>query len=189
MDLANLVLIACALAMDAFAVSICKGLSANNIHTKEYILVGAYFGGFQALMPLLGYMLGYVIADYIEALDHWIAFLLLGLIGTKMIKDSFNEKCELEQNPFNMKSMFPLAIATSIDSLVIGISFGLLLEYDKIVLGVLIIGVVTALFSMIGLRIGNIQTFAQKLGAKAHFVGGVVLIAIGVKILIEHLGL
>ncbi|TLD96086.1 manganese efflux pump [Helicobacter jaachi] len=185
MDIVSLVLLACALGMDAFAVAICKGLSVKQIKIKHYFIVAAYFGGFQALMPLIGYMLGAVLTAYVQLYSHYVAFALIVFIGLKMIKDSFNTSYALEANPFSVGNMLPLAIATSIDALAAGFSLALL--NNHLILSVLVIGIITALLSMLGLRIGRIKKLGEWFGNKASFVGGIVLILISAKILFEHL--
>ncbi len=182
MHIIELTAIAVALSMDAFAVSIAKGLSVPKLRFKEPALAGIYFGSFQALMPILGYFAASYFRTWIENFDHWIAFTLLGLIGFNMIRESF-EKDKTENQDFGPRAMFPLAIATSIDALAIGISFSLL--QVKIFTAAGFIGILTFLFSAVGVIIGN------KIGCKcrtaAERLGGVILIVIGCKILIEHL--
>lgn len=184
MDYLSLILLSCALAMDAFAVSLCKGFSVKRLNLKHYCIVGAYFGGFQALMPVFGYIIGLSFASFIASIDHWIAFILLGFIGIKMIKEALeNEDCDINANQFNFKIMFPLAIATSIDALAVGISFAFL--ETPLFIAVLFIGFITFVFCILALKIGN--KFGVFLKNKAEFLGGAVLIILGVKILIEHL--
>lgn len=184
MGFAELLLIAIGLSMDAFAVSIGKGLSVQRIKLRHSLSVGVWFGGFQALMPIAGYFLGVSFASMVENIDHWIAFVLLGLIGFNMIREALHsDECE-EHNPdFSIRSMFVLAVATSIDALAIGISFAFL--QVKIWSAASIIGITTFILSIVGLRIGNI--FGCRYKSKAEIVGGAVLIIIGTKILIEHL--
>ncbi len=183
MELWELFLIAVGLSMDAFAVAVCKGLSVDKIRPKEQLIVGLYFGGFQAFMPAIGYFLGVQFQDLIQRFDHWIAFVLLGIIGINMIREA---RCEEEtmDGSFGVKAMFPLAIATSIDALAVGVTFAFL--QVQIVPAVTFIGVVTFVFSVAGLMIGN--AFGCKYKAKAEIFGGVVLILIGLRILLEHLG-
>ncbi len=182
MSVIELILIGISLSMDAFAVSICKGLSVGAIKPKHMILAGTWFGGFQALMPLIGFMLGSAFEQYITSIDHWVAFILLGVIGFNMIKESREE--ENDQNAsFAFMTMLVLAIATSIDALAVGITFAFL-KVD-IVTAVSIIGVTTFLFSAAGIKIGSV--FGAKYKSKAEFFGGAVLIALGIKILVEHL--
>ncbi len=181
MSLFELLMIAVGLSMDAFSVSICKGLSVNKVQLKHILLCGIFFGAFQGLMPLIGYFLGSTFAEYVQSIDHWIAFVLLGYIGFNMIKESREEE---ELNPdFSLKTMFILAIATSIDALTIGVSFAFL-QVD-IIFSVIAIGVTTFLFSAVGVILGH--TVGNKLGNKAEALGGIVLICLGIKILFEHL--
>lgn len=168
--------------MDAFAVSISKGLSSPNLRPKNALAAGLWFGGFQALMPVVGYYLGVSFADFVTTVDHWIAFVLLGIIGGNMIKESF-EKGEDNVNPdFSVKSMFPLAIATSIDALAIGVSFAFLKV--NIWSAIVLIGITTAAFSSAGVYIGKF--FGSRYKSKAEFTGGFILIAMGLKILLGH---
>ena len=183
MSLWELLILAVGLSMDAFAVSVCKGLSVKKLKTKHMLTVGAYFGGFQALMPLLGYILGIQFQSMIQQCDHWIAFVLLVLIGLSMIKES-REEAENLNDSFSFKTMLPLAVATSIDALAVGVTFAFL--QVKIVPAISFIGATTFILSAIGIRIGNI--FGAKYKSKAELVGGIVLILMGVKILLEHLG-
>lgn len=183
MGFGELFLIAVGLSMDAFAVSICKGLSVRRLQWKHVLLAGCYFGGFQMLMPSLSYLLGIQFEHLITSIDHWIAFFLLLLIGGKMIQESREENEELDDS-FAVRTMLMLAIATSIDALAVGITFAFL-QVD-IVPAVLFIGVVTFLFSAAGIRIGHV--FGVRYKAKAELAGGLILIFIGCKILLEHLG-
>ena len=185
MGLVELFLIAVGLSMDAFAVSVCKGLSERSLSAKHYYIIGAWFGGFQALMPLIGYLLGSAFEQYIISFDHWVAFVLLGLIGGNMIREAFSKDEEDQDASFGFKTMLLLAIATSIDALAVGITFALLPDVN-IFAAILLIGVTTFVLSAIGLKVGNV--FGAKYKAKAEFVGGVILILIGTKILLEHLG-
>ena len=183
MGISELLLIGIGLSMDAFAVSIGKGLSTKCLKPRHYLSVGLWFGGFQALMPIAGFLLGVSFASLVESFDHWIAFVLLGIIGFNMIRESLHsDNCEICPD-FSLRSMFMLAIATSIDALAVGISFAFL-QID-ILPAASIIGITTFILSMIGLRIGNI--FGCRYKSKAEFAGGVVLIIIGIKILAEHL--
>lgn len=182
MGLAELFVLAVGLAMDAFAVSICKGLSLGKIKWKHMCLAGAWFGGFQALMPLIGYFLGSFFADMITKYDHWIAFVLLTFIGISMIKEAFGEE-EIDAC-MDVKCMFLLAVATSIDALAVGVTFAFMKV--NIIAAVLFIGVITFICSAIGVKIGSI--FGTKYKAKAEIFGGVVLILIGLKILLEGIG-
>lgn len=178
------------LAMDAFAVSICKGLAMRKVNKKQAVIIGLFFGGFQALMPLIGWALGIQFETYITNIDHWIAFVLLVIIGGKMIKEAIGEKdedVEIEQMdpPLNIKEMFILAIATSIDALAVGVTFAFL-DYP-IVEAITIIGVTTFVISIIGVYVGNF--FGNKYKSKAELAGGIILVLIGCKILLEHLGI
>lgn len=182
MHLSELFIIAVGVSMDAFTVSICKGLSVRTLQPKHSAATALWFGGFQALMPLIGYFLGISFADFVANVDHWIAFVLLGIIGSNMIKESFS-KDECEYSPdFSAKAMFPLAVATSIDALAIGVSFAFL--QVNIWKAVLFIGLTTGLFSAMGVWIG--KWFGCRYKSKAEFAGGFILVAMGVKILIEH---
>ena len=183
MSLLDLFILAVGLSMDAFAVSICKGLSVQKLQPKHMLIVGLYFGGFQALMPAIGYLLGKQFEQYITAVDHWIAFILLGIIGASMIFES-RHPAEEQTPDFSMKTMLTMAVATSIDALAVGISFAFL-QVD-IVPAVSFIGAVTFILSAVGVKIGNV--FGAKYKSKAELVGGIILIAMGVKILLEHLG-
>lgn len=183
MGLLELFIIAVGLSMDAFAVSVCKGLSVQKVKPKHMVIAGAYFGGFQALMPAIGYLLGVNFQAMIERFDHWIAFILLALIGISMIKESREDVDELNDS-FTFKAMLPLAVATSIDALAVGVTFAFL--QVNIVPAVLFIGVTTFILSAIGIRIGNI--FGAKYKSTAELLGGIVLILMGIKILLEHLG-
>ena len=187
MSFIELVLIAVGLSMDAFAVAICKGLSVQKLGWKHYLTVGAWFGGFQALMPTLGYLLGTTFERYITSVDHWVAFVLLCLIGGSMLKEGLakEEEEKEERAGFDFKSMLLLAVATSIDALAVGITFALLPDVN-IFSAVGLIGTITFCLSAVGLKVGNI--FGLKYKSKAEVVGGVILILIGVKILLEHLG-
>ena len=187
MSFMELVLIAVGLSMDAFAVAICKGLSVQKLGWKHYLTVGAWFGGFQALMPTLGYLLGTTFERYITSVDHWVAFVLLCLIGGSMLKEGLakEEEEKEEREGFDFKSMLLLAVATSIDALAVGITFALLPDVN-IFSAVGLIGTITFCLSAVGLNVGNI--FGLKYKSKAEVVGGVILILIGVKILLEHLG-
>ena len=184
MGILELIILAIGLAMDAFAVSICKGLAMKKTGIKECAIVGLWFGGFQAAMPLIGYFLGKAFEKYITSLDHWIAFILLGLIGAMMIKESFEKDEDEADASLSAKTMVVMAIATSIDALAIGISFGVLPDVN-ITLAVALIGIITLALCMVGVKVGNI--FGAKYKSKAEFAGGVILVLLGTKILIEHL--
>lgn len=183
--LLELFLIAVGLSMDAFAVSVCKGLSTQTLQRRHYLIVGAWFGGFQALMPTLGYLLGTTFERYITSVDHWVAFVLLCLIGGNMLKEGFSKEQQEESASFGFKSMLPLALATSVDALAVGITFALLPDVH-IFRAVGLIGAITFCLSAVGLKVGNI--FGLRYKSRAEIVGGVILILIGVKILLEHLG-
>ena len=185
----TLFLIGVGLAMDAFAVSICKGLAMRKVKVRQAAIIGLFFGGFQALMPLLGWLLGSQFEKYIKSIDHWIAFVLLGIIGGKMLIEAIKgeeeeEECNNEDEPLDIKEMFILAIATSIDALAVGITFAFL-SYP-IGPSVVIIGVTTFVISVAGVYIGNF--FGSRFKKKAEIAGGIILIGIGIKILLEHLG-
>lgn len=185
----ELFLIGVGLAMDAFAVSVCKGLAMHKVNKKQMLTIGLFFGGFQALMPFLGWALGTRFATYIVSVDHWIAFFLLGYIGGKMIVEAVRERNEAVEvprmdPPLDVKELIIMAIATSIDALAVGITFAFL-DYP-IVEAMFIIGITTFLISICGVVIGNV--FGNKYKSKAEFAGGLILVFIGVKILTEHLG-
>lgn len=183
MSILDLFILAVGLSMDAFAVSVCKGLSLGKIKPKHMCIAGAWFGGFQALMPLIGYFLGSFFAEMIEKYDHWVAFVLLAIIGGNMIKESF-DKDEKVDSSMDVKSMLLLAIATSIDALAVGVTFAFL--QVQIVPAVSFIGVITFIFSAVGVKIGSL--FGAKYKSKAELVGGIVLVLIGIKILLEGIG-
>lgn len=185
MRLTELILIAVGLSMDAFAVSVCKGLATTEVTKKHCLLAGIWFGGFQGLMPAVGYFLGSAFEKYIVNFDHWIAFFLLVLIGGNMIKEAFSKEEENTNASFAPKSMFVLAIATSIDALAVGVTFALLPDVN-IFSAVGLIGGITFVLSAIGVKVGNV--FGAKYKSKAELSGGVILILIGLKILLEHLG-
>ena len=185
MGIIELFILAVGLSMDAFAVSICKGLSVRSLKARHGVICGLYFGGFQAGMPLIGYFLGKQFESLITSVDHWIAFVLLLLIGGNMIREALSKEEETANDSFSFKTMIVLAVATSIDALAVGITFGLLPDVN-IVAAVSFIGVITFILSALGLKIGNI--FGLKYKSKAELAGGVILILIGTKILLEHLG-
>ncbi|MGN6713151.1 manganese efflux pump MntP [Anaerocolumna jejuensis] len=192
MNLAELLILAIGLAMDAFAVAVCKGLSVKKISVKHPVIVGLYFGVFQAVMPMIGYFLGKQFSDKINAIDHWVAFILLGIIGANMIKGSIKEEkedecvsCKEVDNSLNVKEMLVLSVATSIDALAVGITFAFLKV--NILMAASFIGVVTFLISAAGVMIGNI--FGGKLKSKAEMAGGIILVCLGTKILLQHLGI
>lgn len=183
MDLLTLLTLAVGLAMDAFAVSICKGLAMREKVLKKGIIVGLWFGGFQALMPTIGFFLGTQFKDQITSIDHWIAFVLLGLIGINMVKEALSNDEEQADDSIAVKEMFMLAVATSIDALAVGITFAFLNVH--IVSAASMIGLCTFLISFAGVKIGNI--FGTKYKSKAELAGGIILILLGFKILFEHL--
>lgn len=189
MSIAELFLLAVGLSMDAFAVSVCKGLDMKKCTWKESALAGLWFGGFQALMPLAGYLLGVQFKNVITSVDHWIAFILLGLIGGNMVREALSpeeeEACGEEAAAMDVRTMFALAVATSIDALAVGVTFAFL--NVEIVPAVSFIGVTTFLLSFAGVRIGNL--FGTRYKSRAELAGGVILILIGLKILLEHLGI
>ena len=184
MGLLELFILAVGLSMDAFAVSVCKGLSVTKMEPKHALLCGAYFGGFQALMPALGYLLGSQFESMITRIDHWIAFVLLGLIGANMIRESREQDEENLSDSFSFGAMLPLAVATSIDALAVGVTFAFL--QVSILPAVCFIGATTFILSCIGIRIGHV--FGLKYKSRAELFGGAVLILMGTKILLEHLG-
>ena len=185
----ELLLIGVGLSMDAFAVSVCKGLAMRKVNKKQAFIIGLFFGGFQALMPFIGWTLGTQFESYITSIDHWIAFILLALIGGKMVIEATKteEEQEIKQMdpPLDMKEMLLLAIATSIDALAVGITFAFL-QYP-IVEAMLIIGLTTFVLSIIGVYVGN--AFGSRYQKRAEMAGGIILILIGLKILLEHLGI
>ena len=185
MGIIELFLLAVGLSMDAFAVSICKGLSVKKLKLKHALICGGYFGFFQALMPVIGYFAGVWFADLISSFDHWVVFILLALIGGNMIRESFSNEEEEVGDSFAFKTMFMMAIATSIDALAVGVSFAFL--NVNICTSALLIGLTTFVLSAIGVKVGNV--FGSKYESKAELVGGIILILIGLKVLLEHLGL
>lgn len=187
MDLLTLFVTAVGLSMDAFAVSICKGLAMKKLSMKKALIIGLWFGGFQALMPTIGYLLGSSFEKYVTAFDHWIAFVLLCLIGANMIKEALSkDEDEKEANDsVDVKTMLLLAVATSIDALAVGVTYAFL-QVD-IVPAVSFIGITTFLLSIAGVKAGNV--FGMKYKSKAELAGGIILILMGTKILLEHLGL
>lgn len=185
MSLIEIMALSVGLAMDAFAVSICKGLSMKKMNWKNALIIALYFGLFQALMPMLGYVLGSTFEHVVTNIDHWIAFILLGSIGGNMIKESFSDETEEKNDSVDFKTMVVLAIATSIDALAVGITFAFLKV--NVIMAVTLIGIITFAISLIGAKIGN--KFGDKFQNKAEFAGGVILIVLGLKILLEHLGI
>lgn len=184
MALWELMAIAVGLSMDAFAAAICKGLSVQRPTNGRAFITGLFFGGFQAAMPLIGYLLGVQFSRYITSVDHWIAFFLLAVIGIKMLKES-REMCPLPDDTFCLKSLTVMAVATSIDALAVGVTFAFL--EVSILPAVTLIGVTTFVLSFLGFRIGSV--FGTKCKSRADLAGGLILIGIGIKILVEHLGL
>ncbi len=185
MNIIEIAVIGVGLAMDALAVSICKGLSMKNLNWKHAIIIASYFGIFQALMPILGYLLGSTFNSFVESVDHWITFGLLTIIGINMIKDSFDDENEKRNDNIDVKTMLLLAIATSIDALAVGITFAF---YNvNLTVAISIIGIITFLLSFLGVELG--KKFGDKFQNKAEKMGGCILIIIGLKILLEHLGL
>ena len=188
MNIVDVILLAVSLSMDAFAVALCKGLALKKITLKNCLTVGAWFGIFQGAMPLLGYLLGSAFADKIQTIDHWIAFGLLVIIGGNMIKESLGKDDECVDCSLGIKAMLPMAIATSIDALAVGVSFAFT-EFTHnwfVYLAFILIAVITCTLSAIGVKLGNI--FGTKYKKKAEFAGGAILIILGLKILLEGLG-
>lgn len=183
MGIFELLLLSIGLAMDAFAVSICKGISIQKMDWKKACIIGLWFGGFQAFMPIIGYFLGTTFESVLIAIDHWIAFVLLSFIGGKMLKDSFDKKTESCNDDVSFKTMFILALATSIDALAIGISFAFF--HINLILAISLIGFISFILSFIGTKVGN--QFGNKYEQKAEFIGGIILVLLGLKILLEHL--
>ena len=188
MSILELLLIAVGLSMDAFAVSVCKGLATRQLRWRHYLIIGAWFGGFQALMPSIGYLLGSAFESYITAVDHWVAFFLLCLIGGSMVKEALSKdgEAEADNGSFAFRNMLLLAVATSIDALAVGITFALLPGVN-IAAAVSFIGATTFLLSAAGLKAGNI--FGLRYKSRAELTGGILLILMGGKILLEHLGI
>ena len=182
MGIIELFLFAVSLSMDAFAVSVCKGLSVKTLRPRHGVIAGLYFGGFQALMPLIGWLLGRQFEGLIKSVDHWVAFVLLALIGANMVRESFGKDEEVNDS-FSFKTMLPLAVATSIDALAVGVTFAFL--EVQILPAIALIGVTTFTFSAAGVKIGNV--FGIRFKSKAELAGGVILILLGIKILVEHL--
>lgn len=183
MGIIELIVLSIGLAMDAFAVSICKGLSMTRMKWKNAIIIGLYFGYFQALMPALGYLLGVNFQDRISNIDHWVAFILLAVIGINMIKEAISKDNDVHNDSIKFKDMIILSIATSIDALAVGITFAFL--NVNLILAISLIGVITFIISVLGVKVGNI--FGDKYEKKAEFAGGIILILLGIKILLEHL--
>ena len=189
MNLIEIVLLAVSLSMDAFAVALCKGLALKKINLKSCMIVGLWFGSFQGLMPLIGYLLGSTFADKITSIDHWIAFVLLAIIGGNMIKESLDKDEEKVDASLGFKTMLVMAIATSIDALAVGVSFAFT-EFNPnwfVYIAFVMIAVITCILSAFGVKLGNI--FGTKYKSKAEFAGGLILILLGLKILLEGLGI
>lgn len=186
--MSELVIIAVGLAMDAFAVAICKGLNMRKLDYKQTALIALFFGGFQAGMPLIGWFIGSRFAHYIESVDHWVTFILLAIIGGKMIYESFHsDECEDCESKLDLKELTGLAIATSIDALAVGVAFALTYEQKEVFIAVALIGIITAVLSAIGVFIGH--KFGAKYKNKAELAGGLVLVLMGLKFLLEGLGI
>ena len=183
MGITELIILAVGLSMDAFAVSICKGLSVRKLEIKHMALAGTWFGGFQALMPLIGYLLGSTFASYVQKFDHWIALILLAFIGLSMIKEAFGEDEEEVGDSFGAKTMFLMAVATSIDALAVGVTFAFL--NVNVIFAVFTIGITTFIFSAAGIKIGNV--FGLRFKSKAELAGGAILVLLGLKIFVEHM--
>lgn len=184
MGIIELFILAVGLSMDAFAVSVCKGLAMEKCSFRKAAVCGVWFGGFQALMPAIGYLLGYRFRGYITAVDHWIAFVLLAFIGGNMIREAMSGEEETADASLDVKTMFLLAVATSIDALAVGVTFAFLPD-TNIAAAVLFIGAVTFVLSSVGVKAGNV--FGSRYKNKAEFAGGLILILLGAKILAEHL--
>ena len=185
MELFEIIVIGIGLAMDAFAVSICKGLSMKKIDWKKALIIALYFGAFQALMPVVGYFLGSTFSSFVQSVDHWIAFILLAIIGGNMIKDSTDDEVEKRNDKVDVKTMIMLAIATSIDALAVGVTFAFFKV--NLLFSISVIGIITFVLSFFGVIIGN--KFGDKFQNRAELAGGIVLITIGLKVLLEHLGI
>ena len=191
MGLGELLLLALGVSMDAFAVSICKGLAMPKATLKAGLTCGIWFGGFQAMMPLIGFFLGTLFADAIQAVDHWVAFVLLAIIGVNMLKEAFEKEdgcecCQESDADLSVRTMFLMAVATSIDALAVGISLAMAGNVD-IYSAVILIGLFTCGMSTMGVKIGNV--FGSRFEKKAQLAGGVILVLLGLKILLEHMGI
>lgn len=184
MSILDLLLLAVVLSMDAFAVSVCKGLALKNIKVKNCLWVGLWFGAFQAIMPTAGYCFARIFASYVNAFSHWIAFVLLALLGINMVREALGEE-EKENDNVSVKEMLLLAIATSIDALAAGVSFALIPDF-RITYAVIFIGIITFTLSAVGVKVGSV--FGTKYNKSAQVVGGVVLVFLGLKIVLEHYG-
>ena len=181
----ELLIIAVGLGMDSFSVAVCKGLSMKKMNVKNAIKIGVFFGFFQGLMPLIGFLLGQTFRNFITNVDHWLAFLLLGIIGINMIREAFSDNSEEIDDKIDAKNLCILGIATSIDALVVGITFAIM--NVNIIVACLLITITTFIMSIVGVKIGNV--FGRKFEKKAEILGGVILILIGIKILLEHLNI
>ena len=191
MGMGELLLLALGVSMDAFAVSICKGLAMKKATLKAELTCGIWFGGFQAMMPLIGFFLGTLFAEAIQAVDHWVAFILLGIIGVNMLKEAFEQEeccccCDENNADLSVRTMFLMAVATSIDALAVGISLAMAGDVN-IWAAVALIGAFTCGMSAVGVKVGNV--FGSRFEKKAQLAGGMILILLGVKILLEHLGI
>ena len=183
MGIIELVILGIGLAMDAFAVAVCKGLAMPKMNWKNASIIGIYFGIFQGLMPLLGYLLGVNFQEKICSIDHWIAFILLGIIGLNMLKEAISKEDDKQNDSIKFKDMLILAVATSIDALAVGITFAFLKV--NVLLAISLIGIITFAISVAGVKIGNV--FGDKYEKKAEFAGGLILVLLGTKILLEHI--
>ena len=185
----ELLILATSLAMDAFAVAICKGLNMRKLDYKQTALIALFFGGFQAGMPLIGWFVGSRFSQYVESVDHWITFILLAIIGGKMIKEAFekDEECDCAESKLNPKELTALAIATSIDALAVGVAFAFEYARSEAITAIVLTGVITASLSAIGVFVGH--KFGAKYKSKAEFTGGLVLVLMGAKFLLEGLGI
>lgn len=190
MGILELLLLGVGVSMDAFAVSICKGLAMKRATVRSCMTCGVWFGGFQALMPTIGFFLGTLFAEAIQSIDHWVAFVLLAIIGANMLKEAFEEEacdcCEEQNADLSVKTMFIMAVATSIDALAVGISLAMAGNVN-IWMAATVIGLCTCGFSAVGVKIGNV--FGSRFEKKAQLAGGIILVLLGLKILLEHLGI
>ena len=187
MGIIELLLIAVGLSMDAFAVSVCKGLATQKLLPRHYLITGLWFGGFQALMPIIGFSLGSTFEQYITAIDHWVAFILLGIIGANMIKEAFSKEVDDCCDSFAVKTMAIMAIATSIDALAVGITFAFMINsLSHLIFAVIAIGIITFTLSAVGIKVGNL--FGTRYKSKSELAGGMILILIGIKILLQGIG-
>lgn len=187
MGVVEIIVLAIGLSMDAFAVAICKGLAMNKVSFKSALIVGTWFGGFQALMPTIGYFIGKQFSNYIDKYDHWIAFFLLAIIGGNMIKESFSKEEEAVQGSLGFKVMLTMAVATSIDAMAAGVSFSFSGIVLPIYITVALIGLITLAFSMVGVTIGSV--FGDRYKSRAELLGGIMLTLLGIKMLLEGLGI